>query len=391
MKRINFIIIVFLCIITLGYSQTPPSLFNYSAVARDVSGQPIAGSTIGIKISIIKTSINGATVYVEDHIVNTDAFGLFNIVIGGGTLQSGSMALIDWSIDNYYLEVSMDPTGGNNFLIMGTTQLLSVPYAMHSRTADSIVGGNFSETDPVFGLSVSSGITSLDTSSWNNKLDSFVESDPLYSSSASSGITTGDTSNWNNKQNLLISGTGVSIIGDTIHCNCCGNCFTHYIGEYFGGGVIFHLWKDNQGVEHGLVVDIHELSTNQPWSNIDQTLIGNAAQSSWDGLSNTNGIVAQSGHTNSAASLCLNSNNSGQSDWYLPSIDELSLLWHNRFNVSKTLSTIVGSTQFSRTLPGYLSSTELSATNVSIFLMHGGAPNSANKSLPYYVRAIRSF
>jgi hypothetical protein len=299
---------------TLGVkAQTPPNAFNYSAVARNAAGQPIATTTIGIQITILKTSPTGASQYSENHFVNTDAFGLFNLVIGAGAVQSGSMATIDWSIDNYYLKVGMDAAGGTNFLTMGTTQLLSVPYALYAKTAESIVGG----------------------------------------------------------------GSG-------------GGGFTHYIGEEFGGGVIFHLWKDNAGIEHGLIVDKTDLSTAQIWSNIDATLIGASAQSSWDGLSNSNAIVGQAGHTSSASALCLNSTNGGQSDWYLPSIDELSLLWHSRFNVNKSLSAIGGAT----VLPNsaiYWSSTEGSSNSARGFGFNDGTAANLNKYGTYYVRAVRAF
>jgi hypothetical protein len=122
--------------------------------------------------------------------------------------------------------------------------------------------------------------------------------------------------------------------------------FTHYIGEEFGGGVIFHLWKDAQGVEHGLIVDKINLSASQAWSNVTSTLIGSSAQSFWNGLSNSNAIVAQFGHTNSAAALCLSSTNSGFNDWYLPSHNELLLLANNFYTVNKTLSNIFGAITF---------------------------------------------
>jgi hypothetical protein len=126
-------------LLTLGVNaQTPPNAFNYSAVARNAAGQPIASATIGIQITILKTSPTGASQYSENHFMNTDDFGLFNLVIGAGAVQSGSMATIDWSNDNYYLEVGMDATGGTNFLTMGTTQLLSVPYALQATKSNGI-------------------------------------------------------------------------------------------------------------------------------------------------------------------------------------------------------------------------------------------------------------
>jgi hypothetical protein len=143
MKKITLLSTLCSVLFTLGVSaQTPPNAFNYSAVARNPAGIPIATTTIGIQITILKTSPIGVSQYSENHFVNTDAFGLFNLVIGAGAVQSGSMATIDWSIDNYYLKVGMDATGGTNFLIMGTTQLLSVPYALYAKSAGSVTNGS---------------------------------------------------------------------------------------------------------------------------------------------------------------------------------------------------------------------------------------------------------
>lgn len=78
----------------------------------------------------------------------------------------------------------------------------------------------------------------------------------------------------------------------------------HYIGELVGGGVVF--WVDATG-QHGLIASMIDLNTACAWSNVTTTLIGPAAQSDWDGISNSNTIVSQSGHTSSAAKICLDS------------------------------------------------------------------------------------
>jgi hypothetical protein len=167
--------------------------------------------------------------------------------------------------------------------------------------------------------------------------------------------------------------------------------FTHYIGEQFGGGVIFLLWNDTEGIEHGLIVDLVDLSTNQIWSNI-KVSIKPSAKTRTDGLGNSNAIVGQEGHISSAALLCLNSTNGGQSDWYLPSIDELLYLWDSRYYVNKTLSTISGAT----ILPNsgfYWSSTETDnpANAWSINFKFGTAYANYGKNLTNYVRAVRKF
>jgi hypothetical protein len=316
MKKIILLLTLSLSLLNFVNAQTPPNAFNYSAVARNAAGQPIATTTIGIQVNILKTSPTGASQYSENHFVNTDAYGLFNMVIGAGAVQSGSMATIDWSNDNYYVKVGMDAAGGTNFLTMGTTQLLSVPYALHAKTAESLVGG----------------------------------------------------------------GSG-------------GGGFTHYIGEEFGGGVVFHLWKDASGVEHGLIVDKTDLSTSQVWSNITNLTIGITAQSPRDGFNNSIAIISQGGHTNSAAALCLNSTNSGQIDWYLPSIKELHTLWSNYDIVGKVLSQISGAQELSSSnYIAYWSSTEFDATFGALGLQFiDGQSGNGDKSTPRLVRAIRAF
>jgi uncharacterized protein involved in high-affinity Fe2+ transport len=172
--------------------------------------------------------------------------------------------------------------------------------------------------------------------------------------------------------------------------------YTYEIGQYVSseGGVIFHRYIDN-GVQYYLVVDTTNLSTSSAWSNVTSTLIGSTAQSTWNGLSNSNAIVGQAGFTSGAAKLCLDSTNNSKSDWYLPAIDELSLLWQNRFNVNTTLSgnssfgNISGATQI--LYNSYWSSTEFSASNAWNFFLNYGYAYDYNKINTYYVRAVRKF
>jgi hypothetical protein len=159
MKKITLLsAFCFLLLTLVVNAQTPPNAFNYSAVARNAAGQPIATTTIGIQITILKTSPIGVSQYSENHFVNTDAFGLFNLVIGAGALQSGSMATIDWSIDNYYLKIGMDAAGGTNFITMGTTQLLSVPYALYAKSAGSVTGPPQTWSSPSVTTEIASNI-----------------------------------------------------------------------------------------------------------------------------------------------------------------------------------------------------------------------------------------
>jgi uncharacterized protein (TIGR02145 family) len=117
-------------------AQAPPEAINYNGVARDANGDPVADATIGLQLTIMQGDpITGTAVYAETHTTTTDAFGLFNVAIGFGTATSGTFAAIDWSIGDHHLAVALDITGGTDYVAMGSTQLLSVPYALYARSA----------------------------------------------------------------------------------------------------------------------------------------------------------------------------------------------------------------------------------------------------------------
>jgi hypothetical protein len=141
MKRIFLIIAAFL-FSAVAIAQ-PPKLFKYQGLARDSSGNPISNDTIALRISIHQGTPAGTVVYKETHNPITNVFGSFSINIGGGTVVTGNFLTIPWSRYNYFQEVEMDATGGTSFISMGTSQYLSVPYALatdsaaHSLLADS--------------------------------------------------------------------------------------------------------------------------------------------------------------------------------------------------------------------------------------------------------------
>ena len=126
-----------LCILFAQFSalaQAPEGV-NYQAVIRDNAGDLISNSFIGLKITLFQGSINGTSVFEESFDISTNDYGLVNIVIGEGNFISGDFALIDWSNGPYFIEISADENGGTNYEIMGTQELMSVPYALYAKTA----------------------------------------------------------------------------------------------------------------------------------------------------------------------------------------------------------------------------------------------------------------
>ncbi len=122
-----------LCGATL-FAQAPQK-FSYQAVVRNTSGTLVVSSAVGIRISLLQGSASGTAVYVETQTVNTNANGLLSMKIGEGTVVSGDMATIDWGNGPYFLKSETDPTGGTNYTIIGTTEMMSVPYALYAETS----------------------------------------------------------------------------------------------------------------------------------------------------------------------------------------------------------------------------------------------------------------
>lgn len=140
MKKILLSLGIMLCLF-IGHAQAPEKM-SYQAVMRNGSGQLLANQSIAVKVSVLQGSPAGTLVYSERLAGNTNANGLISLEIGTGTVLSGTFATINWPSGSYYLKTETDPAGGTNYTIAGTSQLLSVPYAMYAKSAGG-TGGNF--------------------------------------------------------------------------------------------------------------------------------------------------------------------------------------------------------------------------------------------------------
>ncbi len=170
---------IYLFLITLVISATTfgqaPEGMSYQAVIKDAQSRILVSKRISIKISIIQDSENGKAVYTETQSLKTNSNGLVSLTIGKGDSQD-NFSDIDWSLGTYYIKSEVDPKGGNNYSIKGTSQLLSVPYALYAKTAEQVTGnGKFSkakdgkkEIDPHFTASPAGTILNSDISNWNS-------------------------------------------------------------------------------------------------------------------------------------------------------------------------------------------------------------------------------
>ncbi|MCC6599236.1 MAG: hypothetical protein IT223_01015 [Crocinitomicaceae bacterium] len=124
--------------------------------------------------------------------------------------------------------------------------------------------------------------------------------------------------------------------------NQLGGGIPHYVGEVYGGGLVCSVFKDVNGVEHGFAVSIVNNGHTVPYSNLDNTSIGNSGRSVWDGASNTTAILAQPGHTNSAAFICDQYNGGSYTDWFLPAPTQMVNMWTNLYPINKSLESVPG-------------------------------------------------
>ena len=165
-----------------------PEKFSYQAVVRNASNALVSNAPVGVRVSILQGSASGSVVYVETQTATTNANGLVTLSIGGGNVQQGTFADIDWANGPYFLKTETDPNGESNYSITSTQQMLSVPYALYAKDAGNIptVPTNVSAFTNDAGYLTAQDIPDIPTvptnvSSFTNDagyLTSFTETDP---------------------------------------------------------------------------------------------------------------------------------------------------------------------------------------------------------------------
>jgi hypothetical protein len=311
------------------HAQVPQNI-SYQAVINDSEGNPVEG-TIGVKITILKDSAEGENVYSERHSVNSDANGLISIRIGETEeIYKGQFDTIDWSAGPYFAKVEISPTGGYLYSISTINELLSVPFALYALRADSVING-------------------------------YTESDPVFSASAAKDITAEDTVKWNSlsKKSKLKPGL--------LH----------------EGGIVFYV--DPSG-EHGLLASLYDIADQVIWAGSNNNL---GSRSSFNGADNTIHIVSALGTGDYAAYYCDTLSIGGYTDWYLPSSDELFLLFKARYYIDKFLEEDNDEQTTPLSNEIYWSSTEVTSTEAIV--VEYGSCRKTLKSASGGVRAIRSF
>ena len=138
MKKFYAILCLAIAALTQLQAQAPQG-FNYQATVRNSAGDLIINTNVYFKFNVIQGSLTAVPIFTETHYVSTDDLGQVNLVIGQGTANTGAFSALDWSLGSYYLGIELDT--GNGYVAMGTTQLLSVPYAMYAESSGSSSSG----------------------------------------------------------------------------------------------------------------------------------------------------------------------------------------------------------------------------------------------------------
>ena len=139
--KLTLTLLLFVTCTLTALAQAPEKM-SYQAIIRSKANALVINSNISLKVIVHQGSTTGTKVYEETHLVLTNNNGLVSLEIGTGQIVTGSFGSIAWDKGPYFIETQVDAAGGTNYNIIGVTQLLSVPYALHAKTAERIVGTN---------------------------------------------------------------------------------------------------------------------------------------------------------------------------------------------------------------------------------------------------------
>ena len=279
MKKLVLSLVAIATISLSSFGQAPEG-FKYQAVVRDAGNTILNNQAVGMQIEILQGGISGTPVYTESFTPTTNTYGLVNLEIGTGT-TSDDFTIIDWANDTYFIRTSIDVTGGSSYSVMGTSQLMSVPYALYAKTSGNGAG-------PI-GPQGPAG------------------------ADGQGGVTTAGT-------NVTITGAGTGLDPYVVNAGTCGLS----IGDTYQGGIIFYL--DATGC-HGLIAAPSDQSTGILWYNGSYSVTNAVRDGIGAGEFNTERIIANQATGAYAAQICANYQGGNYGDWYLPSKYELNLMY----------------------------------------------------------------
>ena len=224
MKRIS-ILFCLAAIQSFVFAQAPDKM-SYQAVIRNTSNNLVTSSPVGMQISILQGSPVGTAVYVERQTPNTNTNGLATIDIGSGTIITGNFASIDWTNGPYFIKTETDPSGGTNYTITGTSQLLSVPYALYAKKAGNGFSGDYNDL-----TNAPTNVSSFtnDAGYLTSEVDGSVTNELQTISRTGTTVTLSNGGgSYTDSVNVYTAGSGINITGNVISTSTTG---VHAIGD----------------------------------------------------------------------------------------------------------------------------------------------------------------
>jgi hypothetical protein len=202
------ILSIFIIIILTTFNLiSQPDYINFQSVLRDTDNKLVVDKPISLRISLLKNSDVGSILYRESHSIITNSNGIATIQIGSGNRDIGNYFDIEWSKDNVYVRVEIDINNTGIYSVVGTTQLLTVPYALfakHSRSSANYIAGD--------GIEIENNII---TNTKPNQEINIIGIDGIEVSGSYPNFVIKDTSEIGNGSNYY-AGTGIEIKDDTI-------------------------------------------------------------------------------------------------------------------------------------------------------------------------------
>ncbi|MBL6447423.1 DUF1566 domain-containing protein [Fulvivirga sp. 29W222] len=334
MNKLASVLLLFIIISPDLVAQGNDS-FRYQAVIQSENGQIIASRKVSFLVTILKSALNRERVFSEFHTTVTDEFGVVNLAIGKGNPIFKTFDSIKWASDEHFIKIEMDENGGSNFTLLGESQLMTVPYALHAKSADNVDDADADAQNEIQTLSLS-----------GNELK----------------ITSGNAIQLP-QQTLSLNGNKLSISnGNTVVLpteNSQAPNPEQPVPIIFRGSYIYA----------------------HPIDNADNVVFGpfqnTGATSDYDGKTNTEILVGTYGSGNYAAKICADLNAFGYDDWYLPSRAELDAIFKQSYLIADY------------TLEEYWTSSETANNMAYIIDMRTGQPNDQAKNQEKKCRCIR--
>ncbi len=308
-----------------------PQKMSYQALLRNSANQLLVSTQVGMQISLLQGSANGPAVYIETQNPTTNINGLVSVEIGTGTIELGQFGLVNWSQGPYFIKTETDPNGGSNYTITGTSELLSVPYALFAANSapgpqgpagpQGIQGPQGNE-----GAQGPAGPQGLQGMQGNEGPQGPAGPQGTFQS----GNNVGEMLYWNGTAwTTIAAGTTGERLNNCNGTPMWGACPLS-VGDLYQGGIVIYIKQiGDPGYDinenHGLIVSLADLNLLE-WGCITLDIPAFAAGVG-GGYSNTELIAGTCSQLGIAAQVCFDLSEAGYGDWYLPNADELALMY----------------------------------------------------------------